>query len=87
VLLGLAATGGKGEVPAVLLDAFRATLTDTSLDPSLASYSLALPDYSTLSQVCIYRYVSLYTGDRGSPRVSHTRTPVFNACTVYLVSV
>jgi len=50
VLLALAKAGGKGEVAPSLLEAYRATLTDETLDPSLAAYSLSLPDYTTLSQ-------------------------------------
>lgn len=50
VLLALAKAGGKGEVSPSLLEAYRATLSDETLDPSLASYSLSLPDYATLSQ-------------------------------------
>ena len=34
-----------------MLSAFRATLLDESLDPSLRAYSLSLPDFSTLAQV------------------------------------
>ena len=35
-----------------VLTAFRATLTTEGLDPSLRAYSLALPDFSTVAQVC-----------------------------------
>jgi len=56
VLLDLASKISSGTspddltLPPSFVDAFRATLTDGGLDPSLKSYSLTLPDYTTLSQ-------------------------------------
>lgn len=57
VLLGIAekladpSTDAEGiTLPPSFVDAFRSTLTDCTLDPSLKAYSLGLPDYTTLSQ-------------------------------------
>ena len=36
-----------------VLAAFRSTLLDTTLEPSLRAYTLSLPDFSTLAQVRI----------------------------------
>jgi len=41
---------GALQLSDAVLSAFRATLLDESLDPSLRAYSLSLPDFSTLAQ-------------------------------------
>ncbi len=44
------AAAAAAALPADFVDAWRATLTDDKLDPSLRAYSLTLPDFGTLSQ-------------------------------------
>jgi len=45
----LAKYDGAAEVPAYLLNAFKATLATEAVEESLRAYSLALPDFSTLA--------------------------------------
>ena len=48
-----ASAGDKSQLSLsnAVLTAFRSTLLDTTLEPSLRAYSLSLPDFSTLAQV------------------------------------